>query len=105
MTVPTIIIAITGVFGEGGSPITSGTSPAKDQEALKKWSSSLTEALKKLAGKAVDVLSAFVGNVAGAVLKFRKAEFVAENTWILIVFVAELIGLWIMGKVKKLTCS
>ena len=44
-----------------------------------------------------------MGSVVGAILSFpRKAVgSVAEHTWALIVFVAELIGVWLMQKVKK----
>ena len=92
MTISTIVLAITGVFGrrEGGS----AASPPKDKGALKKWLDRLADALKKLAGKAVETLPAVVGSVVGAILSFlRKAVgFVAEHMWALIVFVAGLIG-------------
>ena len=61
------------------------------------------EALKRLAGKVAEALPAIVGSVVGAILNFlRKAvRFVAEHTWGLIVFVAGLIGYWLIQKVKK----
>ena len=51
MTISTIVLAITGVFGrEGGT----GDSPPQDEGALKKWLDRLADALKKrLAGKAL----------------------------------------------------
>ena len=51
--------------------------------------------LKRLAGKAVEALSAIVGSVVGTILSFP------EHTWALIVFVAGLVGWWLMQKVKK----
>ena len=35
MTIPTIVLAITGVFGGGGRG--AGGSPEKDERALKRW--------------------------------------------------------------------
>ena len=48
-------------------------------------------------------MPAIVGSVVGAILSFlRKAvEFVAEHTWALIVFVAGLVGWWLMEKVQN----
>ena len=58
---------------------------------------------KRLVGKAVEVLPAIVGNVVGAILSFlgKAVGFVAEHTWALIVFVAGLIGVWLMQRVIK----
>ena len=63
----------------------------------------LADALKRLAGKAVEALPAIVGSVVGAILSFlgKAVGFVAENTWVLIVFTAGLIAWWLMQKVKK----
>ena len=48
-------------------------------------------------------LPAIVGSVIGAILSFlgKTVGFVAEHTWALIVFVAVLVGLWWIQKVKK----
>ena len=54
MTVSTIVLAITGVFG--GVGVGTGGSPPKDEEVLKKWLDRLADALKRLAGKVVEVL-------------------------------------------------
>ena len=101
MTISTIVFAITGVFGGGGG---AGGSPPKDEGVLKKWLNRLADALKRLAGKAVEALSAIVGSVLDAILSsFGKAvAFVAEHTLALIVFVAGLIGLWLMQKVSSI---
>ena len=58
---------------------------------------------KRLAGKAVEALPAIVGSIVGAILSFlgKTIEFIAEPTWVLIVFVAGIVGWWLMQKVKK----
>ena len=101
MTISTIALAIAGVFGGRGGG-TGGSAP-KDKEILKKWLDRLADALKRLAGKAVEALPAIVGSVVGAILSFlgKAVGFVAEHTWALIVFVAGLVGWWLMQKVKK----
>ena len=75
----------------------------KISEALKKWLYRLADALKRLAGKAVEALPAIVGSVVGAILSLlgKAVGFVAEHTWVLIVFAAGLICVWLMQKVKK----
>ena len=64
MTISTIVLAITGVFGGGGGG--TGGSPPKD----KGWLDRRADALKRLAGKAAEVLPAIVGSVVGAALSF-----------------------------------
>ena len=90
MTVSTIVLSITGVFGGGGG-------------ALKKWLDRLANALKRLPGKSNEELPAIMGRVVGAILSFlgKAVAFVAEHIWALIVFVAGLIGIWLMQRVKK----
>ena len=56
MTISTIILAITGVFG--GSGRGAGGSPPKDEGVLKKWLDRLANALTRLAGKVVEALPA-----------------------------------------------
>ena len=46
MTISTIVLAITGVFGGGGG---TGDSPPKDEGILKKLLDRLADALKRLA--------------------------------------------------------
>ena len=57
MTISTIVLAITGVFG--GSVRAVGSTP-KDEGVLKKWLDRLADALKRLAGKAAEALPAIV---------------------------------------------
>ena len=99
MTISTIVLAITGVFERDRE---TGGSTLKDEGILKKWLDRLADALKLLAGKAVEALPAIVGSVVGSILSFlRKAVgFVAQSTWSQIVFVAGLVGWWLMQKVK-----
>ena len=63
----------------------------------------MEDALKSLAGKAAEPLPAIVGKVVGAILSFlgKVVGFAAEHTWALIVFLAGLIALWLMQRVKK----
>ena len=100
MTISTIILAITGVFGGGEE--TRG-SPPKDKRTLKKLLDRLADALKRLTEKAAKALSAIVGSVAGAILSFlgKAVGCVAEYTWALIVFVVGLTGVWLMQWVKN----
>ena len=79
MTISTIVLAIAGVFGGGGRG--AGGSPPRDEGILKKWLDRLPDALKRLAGKAVEALSAIVRSVVGAILSLlgKAVGFVAEN--------------------------
>ena len=80
MTISTIALVITGVFEGGGRG--AGSPPSKDEGFLKKWLGRLADALKRLAGKAVEALHAIVESVVGTILSFpRKAVgFVTEHT-------------------------
>ena len=60
MTISTIVLAITGIFGGGGG---AGGSPSKDEG----WLDRLADALKRFAGKTVEALPAIVGSVVGAI--------------------------------------
>ena len=102
MTITTIIL-ITGIFRRGGGGGGGSASPSKDERALKNWLNRLADALKRLAGKTVEAQPAIVESVAGAILRFlgKAVGFTAEYTWALIVFVAGLIGTWLMQKVLK----
>ena len=99
MTIATIVLAITRRAGSGAA----GGPPSKDKGTLKKWLYRLAEALKRLAEKAGKALPAIVGSIVGAILSFlgKAVGFVAENTWTLTVFVAGLIGWWLMQNIKK----
>ena len=101
MTISTIILAVTGVFGGVGRK--AGGSGPKDKGVLKKWLDRLANALKRLAEKVVEALPAIVGNVVGGILSFlgKAVRFVAEHTSALIVFVVRLVVWWLMQKFKK----
>ena len=100
MTIPTTVIAITGVLGGGGA---AGGSLPKDEGVLKNCLNRLADAFKRLAEKAVEALPAIVGSVVGAILSFlgKAVGFVTERRWALIVFAAGLISVWLMQRVKK----
>ena len=71
MTISTIFLAITGVFGGGGGGHASfGSSPSKDKEALKIWFSKLVDVLRRFAGKTVEALSTIVQSVVGVIFSF-----------------------------------
>ena len=80
MTISTIVLAITSVFGGGGKG--TGGSPPKDERVFKKWLDRLADALKRLAGKVVEELPAIAGSVFRAILSFlgKAVGFVAEHT-------------------------
>ena len=101
MTITAIVLAITGIFVEGGGG--GSASPPKDEGALKKWLNRLADVLERHAGKTVEALPAISGSVVGAILSFigKAVGFVAEYTWALIVFVAGLMRAWLIKKVLK----
>ena len=76
-------------------------SPSKDDGVLNKWLNRLADALKRLVGKAVEALPAIVGSIVGVILSFsgKAVGFVAEHIWVLIVFVAGRIAVWLMQRV------
>ena len=90
MTISAIVLAITGVFGGGRS---ARGSTRKDEG----WLDRLANAIKRLAGKAVELLPTIVGSVVGAILSFlgKAVGFVSG------LFVAAFVGVWLMEKVKK----
>ena len=70
---------------------------------MKKWLDRLADRLKRLAGKAVEALPAIVGSVVSAILSFlgKAVGLFPEHIWALIDFVAGLIGVCLMQRVKK----
>ena len=101
MIISTIILAVTG---EGsGAP----GSPPKGKGEFRKWIKKqlnrLTNALKRLAGKAVAALAGIIGSVAGAISSFlgETVGFLAQHTWTLIAFAVGLIGAWLIQRVQS----
>ena len=78
MTISTIVLSITRVFG--------------GRWRGRRFSTKRSRVLKKLSDKLADALKTLVGKAMG---------FVSEYTWILIVFVAGLIGAWLMQRVLR----
>ena len=62
-----------------------------------------TDTLERLTRKDVEALLAIMRSVVATILSFldKAVGLVAEHTWVLIYFVAGLIGLWLMQNVKK----
>ena len=54
------------------------------------WLDRLADALKRLAGKSAEALSAIIGSVVGAALGFlgKTVGLAAKHIWALIVFIA-----------------
>ena len=79
MTISTIALAVTGVFGGGSGE--AGGSPSKDKGTLKKWLDRFADALKRLTGKTAEALPAIMGSFVSAILSFlgKAAGFVAEH--------------------------
>ena len=102
-TISTIVLALSVVFGGGGGGGGRGDSPSKNEVVLNKSLNRLADTIKRLARKAIEALPATLVSVAGAILSFlgKAVGFFAEHTWALIVFVAGLIGVWLMQKVEK----
>ena len=69
-----IIVVATGVYAGRGSYASSGSSLAKDEEAVKKWLNRLTDAFKKLAWKIVHALRAILRSVADAICSFTYMD-------------------------------
>ena len=93
MNISTIVLVITGAFRGVGGGGGGGGSPLKNEGDLNKWLGRLADALKRLAGKAVEALPAIVRSVVGTMLSFlgKVVGFVAEHSWTLIIFVADLL--------------
>ena len=70
MTISTISLATVGVFGAENEEEEEEEEEVlpKDEGTLNNWLNRLANALKRLAGKAVEALSAIVRSVVGAIL-------------------------------------
>ena len=79
MTISTIVLTNTGAFGGGGG---GGGSSRKDEGFLNNWLNRLGDALKRLAGKAVETLRTIMESVVDVILSFlgKTVGFVANNT-------------------------
>lgn len=70
LTISEVAHAIRGIFGGGGGLTVFGSFPAKDKRALKNWFKKLPEALKTIAGKAVEAFSTIIGSVFDSIFLF-----------------------------------
>ena len=70
MTISTISLATVGVFGAENEEEEEEEEEVlpKDEGTFNNWLNRLANALKRLAGKAVEALSAIVRSVVGAIL-------------------------------------
>ena len=66
-------------------------------------SKDLQDRLLKAMPQGIVYYKTIIRSIVGAILSFlgKAVGFVAEHTWALIVFVAGLVGWWLMQKVKK----
>ena len=105
MIISTIVQVITGVFkgGRGEGPAASESLLAKRWRDLEKMVKQATRCTQKTCWKDRWNISRYRGSVIDTVLSFlRKADgLVTEHIWDLSAFVAGLIGLWLMQKVKN----
>ena len=68
MTISTISLATVGAFGAENEEEEEEEVLPKDEGTLNNWLNRLANALKRLAEKAVEALSAIVRSVVGAIL-------------------------------------
>ena len=100
MLISTIVLAVTK-RGRAPGP------PPKDEGEFRKWLKKqlnrLANALKRLASKAVAALPGIISSVVGAILSFlgKTVGFLAQHTWVLIVFAVGLIGAWLIRRVQS----
>ena len=92
MIISTIVVSLTGGGGSGAAPPKN-----KLVEWFKDKLKRLSDALKRLAGKAVAALPGIIGSVFGAVLNFlaKAAGFAATHVWAFLVFVVGLVATWV----------
>ena len=91
MIISTIVVLLTGGGGSRAAPPKN-----KLVEWFKDKLKRLSDALKRLAGKAVAALPGIIGSVFGAVLNFlaKAAGFAATHVWTFLVFVVGLVA-WV----------
>ena len=97
MIISTIVVSLTG----GGGAASSGGPPPKDNNKLIEWFKDklkrLSNALKRLAGKAVGALPGIIGSVFGAILNFlaKAVGFAAQHVWTFLVFIVGAVATWL----------
>ena len=96
MIISTILVSLTGGGGSSG-----GGPPPKDNNKLVEWFKDklkrLSDALKRLAVKAVGALPGIIGSIFGAILNFlaKAAGFAAQHVWAFLVFVVGAVAAWV----------
>ena len=97
MIISTIVVSLTG----GGGAASSGGPPPKNNNKLIEWFKDklkrLSNALKRLAGKAVGALPGIIGSVFGAILNFlaKAVGFAAKYVWTFLVFIVGVVATWL----------
>ena len=97
MIISTIVVSLTG----GGGAASSGGPPPKDNNKLIEWFKDklkrLSNALKRLAGKAVGALPGIIGSIFGAILNFlaKAVGFAAKYVWTFLVFIVGAVATWL----------
>ena len=98
MIISTIVVSLTG----GGGAASSGGGPTpKDNNKLVEWFKDklkrLSNALKRLAGKAVGALPGIIGSIFGAILNFlaKAVGFAAKYVWTFLVFIVGAVATWL----------
>ena len=98
MIISTIVVSLTG---GGGAASSGGGPPPKDNNKLVEWFKDklkrLSDALKRLAVKAVGALPGIIGSIFGAILNFlaKAAGFAAQHVWAFLVFVVGAVATWV----------
>ena len=97
MIISTIVVSLTG----GGGAASSGGPTPKDNNKLVEWFKDklkrLSNALKRLAGKAVGALPGIIGSIFGAILNFlaKAVGFAAKYVWTFLVFIVGAVATWL----------
>ena len=95
MIISPIAVSLTGGGSGGGA-----ASPTKDKNKLVEWFKDklkrLSDALKRLVGKAVAALPGIIGSIFKAFLNLAKtAGFAVTHVWAFLVFIIGAVAAWI----------
>ena len=97
MIISTIVVSLTGGVGAASS----GGPPPKDNNKLIEWFKDklkrLSNALKRLAGKALAALPGIIGSIFGTILNFlaKAVGFAAKHVWTFLVFIVGAVATWL----------
>ena len=103
MIITTIIVSLTGGSSGGRS------APPKDKNKLVEWFKDklkrLSNALKRLGGKAIAALPGMMGSIFGAVLNFlaKAVGFAVTYVWDFLILVVGLVATFVYNHLKITT--